>query len=295
MSTADERVETGLTASAHLHTQFQDRPLLQRPAAARALGFETVDLWWPFDGPDPSDREVDALAGALDAEGLQVASFNADGGDLPGGDRGFACDPSAQERFNRAVASGLDVVQRLGGSTLNVLYGNRPDGVDIADQDALAIENLTAAATTGQQRGVRVVLEALNDTNTPRYPIRTAAEARTVIDAVADRAPLGFLFDQYHLNMMGEDLQDALALLGEHTVHVQIADVPGRGQPGTGAVDFAAFFDALLAHGYHGAVGLEYLADTDEPDALRWMAEHPQLGPTGLRDTLEQRGLLERI
>lgn len=259
-------------ASAHLHTLFLDVPLGERPARAAAAGFRAIDLWWPFEGPDPDDREVDALAVAIADAGLRVVSMNADGGDLPGGDRGFACDPEQEDRFRRAVASGIDVAVRLGCANLNVLYGNRPDGVPVDEQDACAREQLVHAARAASQRGVQVVLEALNAVDTPRYPINTAEQAMAVIEALPSDARLGFLYDQYHLSTMGEDLASAFHRARAAVRHVQIADVPGRHEPGTGRVDFDRFFALLEEEDYRGAVGLEYFPSADSEASFGWMA-----------------------
>ena len=269
--TMDTTAARGPYASAHLHTLWLEHPLLERPALAAAHGFSAVDLWWPFEGPDPDDAEVEALARAIEAAGLTVVSMNADGGDLPGGDRGFACDPDQQDRFRRAVTSGIDVAVRLGGPNLNVLYGNRPADGSVAEQDVLAHEQLTWATRTAAARGVQVVLEALNDTDTPRYPINTTAQALAVIEAVALECDLGFLFDQYHLAIMGDDLTAAFRRSREAVRHVQIADVPGRHEPGTGQVDIPGFLAMLAAEGYAGAVGLEYFPAGRTEDGLGWL------------------------
>lgn len=268
---SDMTGDHGPVASAHLHTLFLEHPLLERPRLAASHGFTAVDLWWPFDGPDPDDAEVDALAHALADAGVQVVSMNADSGDLPGGDRGFACDPAEQDRFRRAVASGIDVAVRLGGPRLNVLYGNRPAEGSLEEQDALAHEQLAAATAGAADRGVQVVLEALNDRDTPRYPINTTAQAMAVIEALAPQVQLGFLYDQYHLSVMGEDLGAALDRAGDSVHHVQIADVPGRHEPGTGTVDFPAFFALLEARGYRGAVGLEYFPLGATETSFGWL------------------------
>jgi hydroxypyruvate isomerase len=251
---------------------FTELPLLERPAAARAAGFEAVELWWPFAAAVPGDGEVEAFVRAVGDAGVRLVALNFAAGDLAGGDRGLVSWParSAELRDNLEVAVGIG--ERLGCRTFNALYGNRVDGVDPAAQDELAVENLALAGRAAARVGGTVLLEPVS--GAPRYPLRTAAEAVAVLDRVAARtgvANLGLLCDLYHLAVNGDDLDRAIATYAGRVAHVQIADAPGRGAPGTGALDLDRHLAALAAAGYGGWVGLEYRPEGASADSFAWL------------------------
>jgi hydroxypyruvate isomerase len=249
---------------------FTGLPLLDRPAAARAAGFEAVEFWWPWDVAVPSAREADRFVTALGDAGVRLAALNFFAGDLAAGERGLLSDPMRISEFRDSVDVGVDIAARTGCTVLNALYGNRPG------RDELAILNLMIAARAAAPAGATLVIEALNSYDCPRYPVTSSETAIEVIDAVrADGAPnVGFLADVYHLGRMGEDLTSVLA--SPYVTHVQVADVPGRGAPGTGSLDFPALFSALAAAGYPGWIGCEYLGVT----SFDWLADlhHKDMG-----------------
>src|SRR6201996_4704208 len=141
---------------------FTEEPLLRRPAAARAAGFEAVEFWWPFTVPVPSDREVDEFAAAIQDAGVALVGLNFFAGDLAGPDCGVLSIParSSQFRDNIDVVAGIGA--RLGVRGFNALYGNRVDGVDPAAQDELATENIAAAARAIEPLGARVLIEPVS-------------------------------------------------------------------------------------------------------------------------------------
>lgn len=235
----------------NLSILFTELPMLERPAAAAAAGFDAVEMWWPFDGPVPADAELDALAAAVTGAGVQLVGLNFDAGHMPSGDRGLLSSATTSQRFRDNIEVTVGFAERLGCKTLNALYGNTTDDTD----PELALENLALAAKSAGRIGATVVVEALNSVENARYPITSSAQAFQVLDQVPGTA---FLADFYHLARMGEDL---IALINEHAGrfgHVQIADVPGRGQPGTGALDYPSLLRQLADSPYEGLVGLEY-------------------------------------
>ncbi|GAA4045292.1 hydroxypyruvate isomerase family protein [Nonomuraea soli] len=251
---------TGPKFDVNLSILLTHLPLLERPRAAAAAGFDAVELWWPFDGPEPPDRELDALQRAIEDAGVRLVGLNFDAGDMAAGERGLLSDPASSKRFTANIDVAVGWAERLGCRVLNALYGNGPG----ADPE-LARENLAAAADAASGIGATVVVEALNSHENPRYPITSSAQAFAVIDA-AGRRNIAFLADLYHLHRMGEDV---LAVLERHAGrigHVQIADDPGRGQPFSGRMPYQQILRAL--EGYDGHVGLEY-KDTS-PDPFSW-------------------------
>lgn len=247
----------------NLSILLTDLPLAERPAAAAALGFDAAELWWTLDGPTPPDREIEALRRAFTDSGVALTGLNFDAGNMAGGDKGLVCRPGDRQRFrdNIAVAAGL--ADSLGCRALNALYGNRPPDVPVEAQDQLALENLALAAHAAAGIGAIVLIEALNAPEAPRYGLLSSADAVAVVDAVNGVTGLGnarFLADLYHLARGGEDPAKAVDAYADRIGHVQVADNPGRGYPGSGSLDFPALLGRLDAAGYQGYIGLEYKA-----------------------------------
>ncbi|MBK1786789.1 hydroxypyruvate isomerase family protein [Prauserella cavernicola] len=258
----------GLRYSLNLSMLYTELPLLRRPAAARAAGFTAIEFWWPFGVAVPADSEVDAFVSAVDEAGVSLVGLNFFAGDMPGGDRGLVSWVGRESEFRDSVDVALGIAERLGCRTFNALYGNRLDGVEPAEQDELALSTLDSLASAADSVGGTVVLEPLS--GAPKYPLLTAADALAVLDKVG-RPNLTLLADLYHLAANGDDLD---AVIAEHTGrigHVQIADVPGRGEPGSGELDLDRHLAALEAAGYRGFVGLEYKPTADSESSLSWL------------------------
>ncbi|WP_225732693.1 hydroxypyruvate isomerase family protein [Nocardia sp. JCM 34519] len=236
---------------------FTELPLLERPAAAKAAGFDAVEFWWPFGAdPVPGDREIDAFVGALADAGVRLVGLNFI--DLiPLGGRGLVSVPGEVTRFRDNIDVAVGIAERTGCKALNALYGNRIEGEDPAKQDELALENLRLAAQAAAGIDAVVLVEALNSIESPHYPIVDADHAVRVIEQTG--APnIRFLLDLYHLARMGADLNRVIRTHAAHLGHVQIADAPNRGRPGSGELDFAELFATLDEVGYGGWIGLEY-------------------------------------
>ncbi|WP_105969996.1 TIM barrel protein [Streptomyces geranii] len=261
----------------NLSILFTELPLLERPAAARAAGFGAVELWWPWlDSPTPPRSELDALKSAIEDAGVRLTGLNFYAGQLPGPDRGALSVPGAEsERFRANIEVAAALAESLGCGALNALYGNRIDGVDPAEQDALALENLALAARAADGIGAILLVEALNKPESPRYPLVSAPAAVEVVDRVNEATGLDnarFLMDLYHLSMNGEDLPSVIDRFAAKTGHVQIADNPGRGAPGTGTLPLEGLLDQLTKAGYEGWVGLEYKpGDRPSAEAFDWL------------------------
>jgi hydroxypyruvate isomerase len=246
---------------------FPELPLLDRPAAARAAGFDAVEFWWPFPAAVPGDAEVDRFVRAVRDAGVRLAGLNLPAGDMAGGDRGLVSWPGRGAEFREGVAVATEIGERLGAEVFNALYGNRVAGTEPREQDELAAENLAHAAAAVARIGATVVVEPLSGAD--RYPLRTAADAVAVLDRVG--APgLMLLADLYHLAVNGEDLDEVIDRYATRIGHVQVADAPGRHEPGTGSVAFDRHLHALADAGYAGFVGLEY-APTTPTAAFDWL------------------------
>ncbi|MFE9257328.1 TIM barrel protein [Streptomyces sp. NPDC006879] len=269
MGYTDQRFDVNLSI---LYTEL---PLLERPAAAAAAGFTAVELWWPWiETPTPDQSELDALKEALEDAGTQLVGLNFYAGQLPGPDRGALSVPGEEsDRFRANIDLAADFAQSVGCKALNALYGNRVEGVDPTAQDELALENLVLAARAADRVGAVLLIETLNKPESPLYPLVSAEAAIEVVDKVNAATGLGnakFLLDLYHLAMNDEDLHAVITKYADKTGHVQIADKPGRGAPGTGGLPLEELLDQLAQAGYEGYIGLEYKA-ADATASFAWL------------------------
>jgi hydroxypyruvate isomerase len=251
---------------------FTELPLLERFAAAKSAGFGAVELWWPFASAVPGDAEVDHLEREIKDSGVSLVGLNFAAGDMPGGDRGLVSWPERSQEFRDNIAVTLGIGERLGCRAFNALYGNRVDGVDPDAQDDLAVENLALAAATAASFGATILVEPVSGAD--RYPLLTALDAVAVIHRVereSGATNLGLLADLYHLAVNGDDVDKVIATQVDEIAHVQIADAPGRNEPGTGTLPLLRQLEDLQADGYDGWVGLEYKPSATTDESFDWL------------------------
>jgi len=256
----------------NLSMLFTEVPLLARPAAAKEAGFDAVEFWWPFSTAVPSDADVDAFVRAVTDAGVQLIGLNFFAGDMPGGDRGLVSWPARSGEFRDNIDVTVGIGERLGCKAFNALYGNRTDDSTPQAQDEVAAQSLAAAAKAAAGIDGVVLVEPVS--GAPRYPLLTAADVIAVIDRVEREAGVSnvkFLCDLYHLDVNGDDVGKAIQTHFDRIGHVQIADSPGRGEPGTGKLDIAGHLAALAAKGYRGYVALEYKPVADTVQGLAWL------------------------
>jgi hydroxypyruvate isomerase len=220
--------------SAHLSLLFADRPLLERPAAALAAGYDAVEAWWPGEAARPFAAEVERC-------GLRLALVNADAGDISAGERGFVNVPERRREALESIAAAV----RLAPASVNVLVGRGGGREQVVDVLREAVERLG---------DVTLVVEHQNARDVPGYLLPTPREAGELVEQVGSPRLL-LLYDAYHAAMAGldplADVHRHAGLIG----HVQYSEAPGRGEPGP---RFWRFLDALEGIGYTGFVGLEY-------------------------------------
>jgi hydroxypyruvate isomerase len=247
---------------------FTELPLLERPAAAKRAGFEGVEFWWPFAEAVPADKDIDAFIAAVQNAGVQLVGLNFFAGDMPAGDRGLVSWPARTAEFRDNIAVTVGIGERLGCKAFNALYGNRVEDASPEEQDELGAENLALAAKEAARIGGTVLVEPVS--GAPAYPLLTAADALAVIDSVGE-ANIGLLADLYHLAVNGDDVDRVIADHADRVAHVQIADAPGRNEPGTGALPLLRQLTDLHAAGYDGWVGLEYKPSGASADSFGWI------------------------
>ena len=248
-------------------------PLLERPAAAKAAGFDQVEFWWPFAEAVPAQKDVDAFIAALKDAGVQLTGLNFLAGDMPAGDRGLVSWNGRCGEFKENVEVVAAIGEATGCKAFNALYGNRLEEFTPEAQDELAVKNLVAAAQGVARIGGTVLLEPVS--GTPAYPLKTAADALAVIkktqDAGVDNVKL--LADFYHLAVNGDDVAAVIENHAKDFGHIQIADDPGRGAPGTGTLPLGEWITRSRELGYQGPIGLEYKAPAAE--AFSWLIRQP--------------------
>jgi len=237
-------------------------PITARPAAAAAAGFDAVEFWWPFDDPVPRDAEIDTFVTAVSDAGVVLSGLNLAAGDMAAGERGILSDPARRAEFADNLDVAVGIGAQLGSTGFNALYGNRLDGADPAAQDETAAENLALAGRAAARIGAVALLEPISGID--RYPLRTAADAVAVLDRTGS-GDVRLLLDVFHLAVNGDDPAAAIDRYAGRIGHVQIADAPGRGEPGTGNLPIAALVDRVAAAGYRGRISLEYRPVTADP------------------------------
>ena len=252
---------------------FTEFPLPERPAAARAAGFEEVEFWWPWNGePVPSGADADAFCAAIEDAGVRLVALNLYAGDMAAGERGVLSDPSRLEEFRGSLDVLLRIAERTGARSFNALYGRRLAGVDASEQDRVATANLVHAAGRVAEIGGSLLVEPLARGLNGAYPLETAADVAAVLGRVRAEGAgnVRFLYDTFHLATNGDDLENAARAHAADIGHVQIADAPGRGRPGTGTIDFDRVFAVLDDLGYDGRISLEYVPQGPSAEEFAW-------------------------
>ncbi len=252
---------------------FTELPLLERSAAAKAAGFDAVEFWWPWPTqPVPRGSEVDAFVASVREAGVQLVGLNFFAGDLAGADAGVLSIPTRSSEFRDNIEVAVGIGEQLQVPRFNALYGNRVDGATPEQQDELAVENLALAARAVARIDGRVLIEPVSGPKP--YPLRTAADAAAVVDRVRRHAAIDnvdLLCDLFHLAANGDDVEAVVASRTPRIGHVQIADYPGRHEPGTGTLDLDGLLSRLEAAGYAGWVGLEYKPSGDSVASFDWL------------------------
>ncbi|RLZ04096.1 hydroxypyruvate isomerase [Kocuria tytonicola] len=256
-----------MTWTVNASIMWPDLSPREQVTAVAAAGFSRAEFWWPFAGPVPERTEVDTFVAALADAGVQLTGLNFFAGDMAAGERGVLSHPGRSEEFRANVAAVAEIARATGCRAFNALHGNRLPGVPHEEQDALAVENLRWAADAVAPLGGVVLLEPLS--GAPDHPLQTAADALAVIEAV-DRDNMKLLADFYHLAVNGEDVAAVVEAHAADFGHIQIADAPGRHEPGTGELPLLHWVSRARDLGYAGDVALEYAPLGEDPFA--WLA-----------------------
>ena len=253
--------------AANLTMLWPELPVLDRVRAAAQAGFRRVEILFVHD-LDPA-----AVERALRELGLELVLFDPRPGDWGKGERGLLSVPGREPEFLESVREAIVAAQRFGTRRLNALAGIPPPGVSRDDARRIAVANLRAAAPLVAKAGITLLVENINTVDMPGYFASTADIAADLI-AGTGSPNVRLQLDQYHVGMMGEDARAELRRHLALIAHVQIADVPGRHQPGTGKQPIPAFLSDLDELGYPGSVGLEYRPQGPTDESLTWLPRH---------------------
>ena len=253
-----------LRLSANLKWLFTELPLLDRFDAAAQAGFEAVEY------PTPYEQPVGTLAGRLRDAGLRMVLINTPAGDKARGEQsGIVCLPERREAFRDDLRQGLAYATGLGCPLLHLQAGILPASVSRDRGWATYLANVVWAAEQASAAGVRLVLEPINQIDIPGFLLRTQEEGAAVVEAVgADK--VGLQFDIYHCQVEQGSISRRLEALMPIIGHIQVADSPGRHEPGTGEINWDHMFRLIERLGYGGWIGCEYTPAGETGEGLGW-------------------------
>lgn len=251
--------------AANLSLMFAEYDVMERFKKAAEAGFTHVEMLFPF------HYDLDQIERELRDNGLEMILFDTDAGDFAAGERGYLCDPSRKDRFHQSVKEAIGIAKRLGTTRLNALAGKLPPHVTFADGRRTAVENLRRAAPLAEDAGIMLMSEGLNTIQTPGYFLDTSRLGFAIVDEVNSPA-VTFQYDVYHMQMMEGNLIETIQKNVDRIGHIQIADVPGRHEPGTGEINYPNVLEAIDQSGYRGFVALEYVPAGGTEEGLdRWL------------------------
>jgi hydroxypyruvate isomerase len=251
--------------AANLTMLFTEAPFIDRFGAAARAGFKAVEFLFPYAHTAQQVRNA-----AVEA-GVQIVLHNLPAGDWDAGERGIACLPERVAEFRDGVALAIDYAKTLGVTQLNCLAGKAPAGADPAVLRATLIDNLRYAAGQLGRHGIRLLIEPINTFDIPGFYLNHTQQAIDLIDAVGSDN-LFLQYDIYHMQRMEGELAATLQKHLPRIAHVQLADNPGRHEPGTGEINYRFLFAHLDRIGYGGWVGCEYKPKTTTAAGLGWLA-----------------------
>lgn len=250
--------------AANLSMLFTEEEFLDRFEAAAKAGFEGVEYLFPYDYT-PAE-----IKSRLDANGLTQVLYNLPAGDWAAGERGIACHPDRVEEFRAGVDKAIEYAKVLGNTQVNCLAGIQPVGVSDDQARQTLVENLRFAADRLKAASIRLIAEPINIRDIPGFFLNRTEQALTLFDEVASDN-LKLQYDIYHMQIMEGDLAQTIETHLARIAHIQIADNPGRHEPGSGEIHYPFLFGHLDRLGYGGWVGAEYKPAGRTEEGLGWL------------------------
>ncbi|WP_394892050.1 hydroxypyruvate isomerase [Mesorhizobium sp. AaZ16] len=252
--------------SANLSMLFGEHDFLERFDAAARAGFKGVEYVGPYD----HEREV--IAARLKKNGLSQVLFNLPPGDWGKGERGIAIFPDRTDEFRRGVDTAIAYAKALGCGQVNCLAGIAPEGVGRDALESTFVENLKFAAEKLEKEGIKLLIEPINTRDIPGFFLNSSSQALAVMDRVGS-GNIFLQYDIYHMQIMEGDLAPTIEANLGRIAHIQLADNPGRHEPGTGEINYPFLYEHLDRIGYAGWVGAEYTPKASTEAGLGWLRE----------------------
>jgi hydroxypyruvate isomerase len=250
--------------AANLTMLFNEVPFLDRFAAAAEAGFEAVEFLFPY------PFKAAELAERLEANNLKLVLHNLPAGNWEGGERGIACLPDRKGEFQEGVGRAIEYAKALKVPQLNCLVGIPTAGVSRETALSTIVDNLRYAAGELKREGIRLLVEPCNSYDIPGFALNRSSEGLDIIEKVGSDN-LFLQYDIYHMQRMEGELAATIKKQFAKIAHIQLADNPGRNEPGTGEINYPFLFDLLDTLGYAGYVGCEYKPKTNTVDGLGWL------------------------
>ncbi len=250
--------------AANLTMLFNEVPFMDRFEAAAQAGFKGVEFLFPY------AFDKDALAERLHKHGLTQVLHNLPAGNWEAGERGIACHPDRVGEFQEGVGRAIEYATTLGCRQLNCLAGVAPAGVSADELRSTFIDNLRFASAKLKAAGIRLLIEPINTYDIPGFHLSRTAQAIDIIDAVGSDN-LFVQYDIYHAQRMEGELANTIARHLARIAHMQLADNPGRNEPGTGEINYAWLFRHIDKLGYDGWIGCEYKPAAGTVEGLGWI------------------------
>ena len=253
--------------AANLSMLFTEVPFLDRFERAAHAGFQAVEFMFPY------PYSAADILGRMQEHRLQLVLHNLPAGDWDAGERGIACIPGREREFRTGVGQAIEYARVLGVGQLNCLVGKTPPGADAGRVHATLVENLRYAALQLADAGLKLLVEPVNSYDIPGFHLNRSAQTLALLDEVG--APNLFLqYDIYHMQRMEGELAATLTRQLPRIAHIQLADNPGRNEPGTGEINYPFLFAHLDRIGYAGWIGCEYKPAGRTEDGLAWIPSH---------------------
>jgi hydroxypyruvate isomerase len=249
--------------AANLTMLFTELDFLDRFDAAASAGFKAVEFLFPY------SYETAEIRDKLARHNLRLVLHNLPAGNWAAGDRGIACLPDRIDEYRYGVAQAIEYAKELGCSQLNCLAGIGPDGADPSMLYEIFVGNLRFSASLLERSGIRLLIEPINTRDIPRFFLSGTQQAVEIIRDVGS-SNLKIQYDVYHMQIMEGDLAPTIERNLDLIGHIQVAENPGRHEPGTGEINFDFLFGFLDSIGYQGWIGCEYKPKTVTDESLEW-------------------------
>ncbi len=257
--------------SANLSMLFTEHDFLDRFDAAARAGFKGVEYIGPY------DHAPEVVAARLKKNGLSQVLFNLPPGDWGKGERGIAVLPDRIDEFRKSVDTAITYAKALDCPQVNCLAGIAPEGISPAELENVFVHNLSYAAPRLEEAGIRLLVEAINTRDIPGFFLKTSGQALAIMDRVGSKN-LYFQYDIYHMQIMEGDLARTIEENLGRIAHIQLADNPGRNEPGTGEINYPFLYEHLDRIRYNGWVGAEYKPKAGTEAGLGWFKQMNKAG-----------------